>query len=442
MKKKMTLTESLTISSMLFGLFFGAGNLIFPAYLGQAAGRYVWLALLGFLITGVGMPLLAIAALGITKSTGLFDLSSRVGKKFALFFTCLLYLSIGPFFAIPRCFTVPFETGISSLLPGTINKQLGLFLFTLIFFALMLFFSLRPGRIMDWIGKFLTPMFLIVFFTIMITALLHPTGSASGKALGASYAKSPLLTGVLAGYNTLDVLAGLAFGIIVVSSIQVFGVTEPDQIAKETVKTGILTSILMAIIYGITSLAGATSRPLGIADNGGTILANIAHHYFPGFGAILFALMVFIACLKTAIGLITACAETFNGLFPKYSYNKWAIFFNVFALAVANIGLGAIISISTPFLMLLYPLAISLIIMALTGNFCHFEKSDCQIITAVTFICALGDFFKALPSQPAFLVKIYSNLPLYKGGLGWLVPFLIAYVILAIRRLIKGNKLK
>lgn len=441
MKKKMTLTESLTISSMLFGLFFGAGNLIFPAYLGQAAGRHVWLALLGFLITGVGMPLLAIAALGITKSTGLFDLSSRVGKKFALFFTCLLYLSIGPFFAIPRCFTVPFETGISSLLPGSFNKQLGLFLFTLIFFALMLFFSLRPGRIMDWIGKFLTPMFLIVFFTIMITALLHPTGSASGKALGA-YAKSPLLTGVLAGYNTLDVLAGLAFGIIVVSSIQVFGVTEPDQIAKETVKTGILTSILMAIIYGITSLAGATSRPLGIADNGGTILANIAHHYFPGFGAILFALMVFIACLKTAIGLITACAETFNGLFPKYSYNKWAIFFSVFALAVANIGLDAIISISTPFLMLLYPLAISLIIMALTGNFCHFEKSDCQIITAVTFICALGDFFKALPSQPAFLVKIYSNLPLYKGGLGWLVPFLIAYVILAIRRLIKSNKSK
>ncbi len=441
MKKKMTLTESLTISSMLFGLFFGAGNLIFPAYLGQAAGRHVWLALLGFLITGVGMPLLAIAALGITKSTGLFDLSSRVGKKFALFFTCLLYLSIGPFFAIPRCFTVPFETGISSLLPGTFNKQLGLFLFTLIFFALMLFFSLRPGRIMDWIGKFLTPMFLIVFFTIMITALLHPTGSASGKALGA-YAKSPLLTGVLAGYNTLDVLAGLAFGIIVVSSIQAFGVTEPDQIAKETVKTGILTSILMAIIYGITSLAGATSRPLGIADNGGTILANIAHHYFPGFGAILFALMIFIACLKTAIGLITACAETFNGLFPKYSYNKWAIFFSVFALAVANIGLDAIISISTPFLMLLYPLAISLIIMALTGNFCHFEKSDCQIITAVTFICALGDFFKALPSQPAFLVKIYSNLPLYKDGLGWLVPFLIAYVILAIRRLIKSNKSK
>ena len=172
MKEKLTHAESLTISSMLFGLFFGAGNLIFPAYLGEASGANLWISLLGFLITGVGLPLLAIASLGMTRSEGLLDLSGRVSHKYSYFFTCLLYLTIGPFFAIPRCFTVPFETGISALLPSGMAKSTGLFIFSLIFFAIMLFFSLRPGRIMDWIGKFLTPAFLLFFFFIMITALL------------------------------------------------------------------------------------------------------------------------------------------------------------------------------------------------------------------------------------------------------------------------------
>lgn len=123
MKEKLTHAESLTISSMLFGLFFGAGNLIFPAYLGEASGANLWISLLGFLITGVGLPLLAIASLGMTRSEGLLDLSGRVSHKYSYFFTCLLYLTIGPFFAIPRCFTVPFETGISALLPSGMAKK-------------------------------------------------------------------------------------------------------------------------------------------------------------------------------------------------------------------------------------------------------------------------------------------------------------------------------
>ncbi len=128
MKEKLTHAESLTISSMLFGLFFGAGNLIFPAYLGEASGANLWISLLGFLITGVGLPLLAIASLGMTRSEGLLDLSGRVSHKYSYFFTCLLYLTIGPFFAIPRCFTVPFETGISALLPSGMAKSTGLFI--------------------------------------------------------------------------------------------------------------------------------------------------------------------------------------------------------------------------------------------------------------------------------------------------------------------------
>ncbi|GHV97613.1 branched-chain amino acid transport system carrier protein [Lactobacillus nasalidis] len=444
MKEKLTHAESLTISSMLFGLFFGAGNLIFPAYLGEASGRNLWSALCGFLITGVGLPLLATAALGITRSEGLMELSGRVGRKYSYFFTCLLYLTIGPFFAIPRCFTVPFETGISALLPKGLPKSTGLFIFSLIFFAIMLFFSLRPGRIMDWIGKFLTPAFLAFFFFIMITALLHPLGSYQTSQPAGEYASAPLISGVLAGYNTMDALAGLAFGIIVISSIRTFGITKPEKVAAATLKTGLLTCLAMAVIYAITALVGAQSREaLGLAANGGEALSEIASHYFPGLGAILFALMIFLACLKTAIGLVTACSETFVEMFPKsLSYNKWAILFSLLAFGIANVGLTTIISFSLPVLMLLYPLSISLILMALTSDLFAFKQADYQIMTAVTFLCALGDFFKALPAgmQVKAVTGFYGRvLPLYQDGLGWLLPVSAVFIILAAKALI-GKK--
>ena len=432
MKEKLTHAESLTISSMLFGLFFGAGNLIFPAYLGEASGANLWISLLGFLITGVGLPLLAIASLGMTRSEGLLDLSGRVSHKYSYFFTCLLYLTIGPFFAIPRCFTVPFETGISALLPSGMTKSTGLFI-------------LRPGRIMDWIGKFLTPAFLLFFFFIMITALLHPLGNYQAVKPVGKYASAPLISGALAGYNTMDALAGLAFGIIVISSIRTFGVTKPEKVASATLKTGVLTCLLMAVIYAITALVGAQSRTaLGLAANGGEALSQISRHYFPGLGAVIFALMIFVACLKTAIGLITACSETFVEMFPKtLSYNKWAIIFSLLAFGIANIGLTTIISFSLPVLMLLYPLAISLILLALTSKLFDFKQVDYQIMTAVTFLCALGDFFEALPAgmQVKAVISLYGHvLPLYQDGLGWLVPVAVTFVILAIKATISKKR--
>ena len=111
MKKNLTFKELIFVASMLFGMFFGAGNLIFPIFMGQLAGHHVWAASAGFLITGVGLPLLGVAALGVSQKDGLLELSSQIGRKYGVFFTCLLYLTIGPFFAIPRCATVSFTVG-------------------------------------------------------------------------------------------------------------------------------------------------------------------------------------------------------------------------------------------------------------------------------------------------------------------------------------------
>ena len=156
MKQKLSFKEYIYVASMLFGMFFGAGNLIFPVYMGQVAGRNMWAAVLGFLITGVGLPLLGVAALGISRSNGLFDLSHKVGRPYAFFFTCALYLTIGPFFAIPRCATTSFTVGLEQILPHDDKSWLYLLLFSLLFFAVTLVLSLRPGKILTYVGKVLT----------------------------------------------------------------------------------------------------------------------------------------------------------------------------------------------------------------------------------------------------------------------------------------------
>ena len=213
--KKLNMKEIILVASMLFGMFFGAGNLIFPVSMGQLAGSNMWQAAAGFLITGVGLPLLGVAALGISRQDGLLELSSRVGKRYGLFFTCLLYLTIGPFFAIPRCATVSYTVGVEGITSGAAHTA-GLAVFSFLFFALVLFFSLRPGEIMTWIGKVLNPLFLIFLGILVIRVLMSPAGVISEIPPAAQYEQGAFFTGLLEGYNTMDALAGLAFGIVVI----------------------------------------------------------------------------------------------------------------------------------------------------------------------------------------------------------------------------------
>ncbi|MCR4817551.1 MAG: branched-chain amino acid transport system II carrier protein [Fretibacterium sp.] len=437
MKRELSLSELLSVGSMLFGLFFGAGNLIFPAFMGQAAGRNVLPALLGFLVTGVGLPLLAVVSLGATRSDGLLQLSQKVGRKYGYFFTCALYLTIGPFFAAPRCFTVVFETGIAPLLPAEVSPRLGLFVFSLAFFAIMLSISLKPGKILLWIGKLLTPIFLLVFSWIIGTALLSPMGSAEIIEPTADYAASPVIRGLLEGYNTMDALAGLAFGIVVIRVITSLGVKEPGDIASCTLRAGIFSGILMAVIYAATTVVSAQSRVLyPLSGNGGAALTLIARHYFGNGGAYLLALMIFFACIKTAIGLITSCSEAFVQMFPGgLSYRGWAVLFSVISLAFANLGLNGIIQLSIPVLMMLYPLAIVLILLALGQRLLRgAAPAAYRVVTAFTMVCAVGDFLRTLPegiaAQLSPVTGLFARvLPFYELGMGWVIPALAGLLI-------------
>lgn len=437
-EKKLGWREHAIIAVMLFGMFFGAGNLIFPVQMGQTAGSQSWVAFIGFAITGVGLPLLGIAALGISRSNGLLELSSKVGKGYGKFFTCALYLTIGPLFAIPRCASTAFTIGIEPLANLGDKSWILLLIFSLAFFGAVLAFSLYPGKILTWIGKILTPTFLVFFAVLLVVALASPSASVSEVAPSGGYADNAFFTGFLEGYNTLDALASLAFGIVVVDVIRGLGVREPASIAKNTVFSGIFSCAIMAVIYLATTIVGAQSRGLfGIADNGGIALAQIANRYLGTAGLIILAITVTFCCLKTAVALVTSCAEGFTGVFPKGpSYRVWAIAFTAFAFAIANLGLSAIISYSLPVLMFLYPLTIVLILLALFGKFFNHDKRVYAFTIGFTFVGSVYDLLANLPAVvknalalDKILPAVGKFLPLSSKGMGWIVPAAIGLII-------------
>ena len=449
MKHKLSFREYVYVASMLFGMFFGAGNLIFPVYMGQVAGRNVWPAIVGFLVTGVGLPLLGVAALGISRSNGLFDLSHKVGRPYAFFFTCALYLTIGPFFAIPRCATTSFTVGLEQILPHDDKSWLYLLLFSLLFFAVTLVLSLRPGKILTYVGKVLTPCFLVFLAIMVFVTILHPTTSIGAVEPQGAYAAQPFFTGFLEGYNTMDALASLAFGIVVVQVIQGLGVEKAESVAMTTVRSGILSCLLMGVIYLLVTLMGVWSRgALEAAPNGGTALAQIAQHYLGKAGLLVLAATVTLACLKTAVGLITSCAETFTGLFPKGpTYRVWAVIFSLVSLLFANFGLSSIIGYSVPVLMFLYPLAITLIALSLFGKFFAYDRAVFVWTTVLTLVGALYDFAAALPAPllaacrlDGVLAMLRETLPLAKLGLFWLCPALLGLVIGLVLHFVRGGK--
>ena len=434
--KKLTLRQKILVAGTLFGMFFGAGNLIFPVHLGQMAGQNALPAIIGFIITAVGIPILGVAAIGITHSDGLQTLSGKVGKGYGIFFTCLLYLTIGPLFAIPRCATVSFTTGITPLLGADSPERLYLLLFSAVFFAFVLFFSLRPGKITVWIGKIINPLFLFFFAALMLAALLAPGAAVSAVEPVEAYRSDAFFPALIEGYGTMDAIAGLAFGIVVIDVIRRMGVDNDDTIAEDVLSSGLLTGALMALIYVVSIVVGAQSRGLfELSENGGIALTQIAGHYLGGVGLFILAFTITFACLKTSIGLVTACAETFSKMTNgKISYRSWAILFTVFSFAVSNIGLSAIIEYSIPMLMLIYPPAIALILLAFLGKFFAHDRTVYIATMIGTWAAAIFDCMKTLPAPvqaalhlDAPIAFAAAHLPLFDKNLGWLLPAVIGF---------------
>ena len=448
MKTKLTAKETLIVGITLFGMFFGAGNMIFPVHLGQLAGSNALPATIGFVITAVGIPILGVAAIGNTHSSNLFELSGKVSKGYGYFFTTLLYLTIGPFFAIPRCATTSFTMGIAPLL-GTDNYAIPQLIFTAVFFAIVLFCSWKPRNITLYVGKIITPIFLVFLAILVIVSLINPIASVSSITPAEGYDTAAFFNGFLEGYNTMDAIAGLAFGIIVIEIIRDFGINDDNIIASETVKSGIITAVVMGVIYVLTIIIGAQSRgEFELSDNGGIAFAEIANHYLGMAGTIILALTITFACLKTAIGLVTSCSEMFVRMFHRpFNYRGWVLVFTLFSFGISNVGLTALINYSVPVLMLLYPLAIILIAVALCEKLFGGSKYVYMWATVGAFVAAIFDFLKTLPEGiqtalniPALTEAVGNFLPFFSLGLGWIVPSVIGCVIGIILHIIKDKK--
>ncbi|MEH7532021.1 branched-chain amino acid transport system II carrier protein [Priestia megaterium] len=421
MSKKISISFIIIIGFMLFALFFGAGNLIFPPMLGQMAGENVWIANAGFLVTGVGLPLLAITAFVFSGKSDLQSLASRVHPLFGFVFTTVLYLAIGPFFAIPRSGNVSFEIGVKPFLSNH-TSSVPLIIFTVIFFTIACLLSLNPTKIIDVVGKFLTPIKLTFIGLLVVVAVIHPIGKVQTPAEG--YTSHVFFKGFQEGYLTLDALVAFVFGIIIVNAIKEKGANTKKQLMIVCGKATAIAATLLVLIYTALSYMGASSvEKLGHFENGAEVLAGVSSYYFGSYGSILLGLMITVACLTTSVGLITACSSFFHILFPSISYKKIAIFLSSFSTLVANIGLTQLIKVSTPVLMTMYPVAISLIFLTFLHPLFKGKAQVYQGSLLLTFVISLFDGLNAAGIKSELINNFFIRfLPMYNVGLGWLLP--------------------
>ncbi|WP_300656794.1 branched-chain amino acid transport system II carrier protein [Pseudomonas sp.] len=418
-------SDILALGFMTFALFLGAGNIIFPPSAGMAAGGNIGLAALGFLLTGVGLPLLTIVALARVGG-GMALLTAPLGKRAGVLFAVAVYLAIGPLFATPRTAVVSFEMGIA---PFTGNDGTPLLLYSLAYFAAVMFLSLNPGQLVERIGKYIAPVLLAALLVLGGAAFILPAGEIGQAA--ADYQAAPFVQGFLQGYLTMDTLGALVFGIVIATAIRDHGITDGKLITRYSVIAGLIAAAGLSLVYLALFYLGATSQGIaGEAQNGVQILTAYVQHTFGTAGSLLLAVVITLACLTTAVGLLTACGEFFSGLLPV-SYRVVVVSFGLFSLFVANQGLTQLISFSIPVLVGLYPLAIVLIALSLLDALWLSPRRVFVPVMAVTLIFGVVDGIGAAGFSQ-WLPALFSKLPLAGQSLGWLVPVLTTLLLVAV----------
>lgn len=434
--KPLSWKQYLIVASLLFGLFFGAGNLIFPIHLGQLSGANWGMATFGFLVTAVLLPLLAVLAISASHAKGVYDIGTPLGNKFALFFMVLIHLTLGPLFATPRTASISFSVGLQPVLPKAVAKP-ALLIFSAIFFILAFIISYEQSTILDSIGRILNPLFLLLLFSVFLLAAISPMGAAKDQTVTAAYQSASFFNGFLEGYNTMDALAGLAFGYTIVSAVRQLGKTSAKSNAKVTARAGVLATGAIGIIYiGLIWLGATTLNHFKISQEGGTVFNQIVTYYLGDFGHALLATLVTLTCLTTAVGLIAAFAQDFHRSFNKISYHGWLTIMTIVSFITANFGLDTIISWSTPMLMFLYPIAMVLIILSISGSL--FDRDAIVYFCGILFtiVPAILDMIASFPpiiSHQSWALQLKAFqlkfLPFADIGMDWVIPAVIGLVI-------------
>ena len=422
MKKK----ELLMIGLMVFSVFFGAGNLIFPPIIGKQAGTNVVTTMLFFSITAIIFPILGVVA--VAKSNGLRNLANRVDPIFSIIFTIATYLAIGPALAMPRAGTLPFEIAISPYIPANVPKGLILFIYTTVFFGVVYWLSLSPNKLLERISKITSPIFLVLIFMLFVGTFLKPMGGYMPPE--PLYAKNMGLQGFLDGYLTLDALAGLNYGLVVVYVIKQKNVLEESKIAKIVISTGIFAGILLFVVYMMLAHVGASSiSKFPNTSNGAEILADVMKYLYGNFGAVLLACMFTVACLNIGVGLTTSLSQYFHSMVRRVPYKVWATIWVLWSYMLANLGLNKIMEYSVPVLLAIYPASLVLIVLALLDKYIKGSSTVYRFAIYPTVVISIIHTLDKINIEIPLASSLVKKLPLQSADLGWLSAAGICFVI-------------
>lgn len=437
-KGNLSIWQLIAVGLMLLAMFLGAGNIIFAPMLGQLAGTNTWTGMAGFLITGVGFVLLAIIALAISGGT-VEKLAGRVHPKFGMYFSIALFLTLGPIYVIPRTTSVVHEIGINPITPDTVSTSLILFIFSTIFIVLTILLSINPSKFVDRLGKILTPIFAILLAIFVLMSFIRPMGTIGDPK--EPYITDAFFKGFVEGYYTMDVLAAFVFGGIFIKSINALGVRGHRATSKVFIQAGIITIIGLSLLQLSLAWIGASSvDSIGYLENGGEVLAQSAIHLFGYGGIFLLGIVIFITGLTTNIACLSSVAEYFSRIYPKVTYKQWLYILAAGSLVITNFGLTKILTLSAPILLLLYPLAITLIILAFTNGL--FKGYQSVYVGAIvgSGLVAILDALKEIPKLTDVLNKVFGFIPLFEIGGGWLITGLIGAIIGGIIAVTQGHR--
>lgn len=420
----------LFLGFMLLSFFFGAGNLIFPPMLGMNSGSNFTPAVIGFILTAIALPMMSLIA--IAKSGGgILNLGNRVHPVFAYIFAILIYLSIGAMYGIPRAANVGYEMGFRHFVD--LPEGISLSLYVVLFFSVCYFSAIKSGRLVDLIGKFLTPVLLIMIALLCGLAFINL--SPGNQVATEQFRDNPFSAGIIEGYFTLDALAALAFGTVLANAI--IGETEggkhkainDKQVIKVMIQSSLIAGLFLALIYfGLAWIGVGMYRPEGY-ENGAVLLSLAATKLMGNVGNVAFGSIVILACLTTCIGLINACASFANQVYPKVSYGLYVLGFTLTGAILSNLGLESILAIAVPIMVFLYPISIALILLSLIHPLLAHRPLTYVLGVGAATLFAFNDMLASLVSSPLPWQSLVDKLPLAELGLGWIVPTLVMAIV-------------
>ncbi|CAK7014596.1 MAG: Branched-chain amino acid transport system 2 carrier protein [Peptostreptococcus russellii] len=425
MSKKSSVKDIFVFGFALFAMFFGAGNLIFPPYLGIIAGPKWFTAFAGFTFSDAGLALLAVIAIALCQGH-IMELFGRIGRIPALILSFVDIMCVGPLVIIPRTGATTYEMGITPLF----GDNVPLLLVVVIFFVLTYLLTVRPSKVIDIVGQVLTPFLIIALSIIIIKGIISPLGQPIAQPMIENVFKK----GISDGYQTMDCFVSIAVGSVLMLTLVNKGYTDPKDQVKILVKAGLIACVGLALIYGGLTYLGATvSSMYDINVQQSKIIVNITESLLGGPGKSILAVAVSLACLTTAIGLTSATAEYLTMISNhKVSYSKFVLFICIFATAAATMGVTGLVKFANPILAIVYPPTIVLIFLAFVKDKIHSDLVYKLSVGVTVLVSAITVLSEKVPS-----LGFINSLPGGDLGFNWVLPAIIAGII---GLLISGNK--